>query len=35
MHEILKSDACKHLSDDQIGDFIKENMALMDILLGE
>ena len=35
MHEILKSDACKHLSDDQIGDFIKENMALMDVLLGE
>lgn len=35
MHEILKSDACKHLSDNQINDFIKENMALMDILLGE
>lgn len=30
MYEILKSDACKHLSDN----FIKENMALMDILLG-
>lgn len=35
MYEILKSDACKHLSDNQINDFIKENMALMDILLGE
>lgn len=35
MHEILKSDSCKNLSDDQIDDFIKENMALMDILLGE
>lgn len=35
MYEILKSDACKHLSYNQINDFIKENMALMDILLGE
>lgn len=35
MHEILKSDACKHLSNSQIDDFIKENMVLMDILLGE
>ena len=35
IHEILKSDACKHLSDDKIDDFIKENMSMMDILLGE
>lgn len=35
MYEILKSDACKHLPDDKINDFIKKNMALMDILLGE
>lgn len=35
MHEILKSDACKHLSNSQVDEFIKENMALMDILLGE
>lgn len=31
MYEILKSDAYKHLSDNQINDFIKENIALMDI----
>lgn len=35
IHEILKSDACKHLSDDKIDDFIKENMSMMDMLLGE
>lgn len=35
MHEILKSDACKHLSDEKIDEFIKENMSIMDILLGE
>lgn len=35
MHEILQSDACKHMSNSQIDEFIKENMALMDILLGE
>lgn len=35
MHEILKSDACKHLSNSQIEEFIKENIALMDIFLGE
>ncbi|CUO43453.1 hypothetical protein [Clostridium disporicum] len=34
MYKILKSDACKHLSDDQINDFIKENIALIYILLG-
>ena len=35
MYEILKSDACKHLSDEQIDNFIKQNMTLMDSLLGE
>lgn len=35
MHEILKSDACKHLSDAEIDQFIKENLSLMDIFLGE
>lgn len=35
MHEILKSDACKHLTDVKIDEFIKENMSMMDILLGE
>lgn len=35
MHEILKSDACKHLSDDDINDFIETNMINMDIFLGE
>lgn len=35
MYEILKSDAYKHLSDNQTNNFIKENMALMNILLGE
>lgn len=35
MHEILKSDACKHLTDMKIDEFIKENMSMMDILLGE
>lgn len=35
MHEILKSDACKHLTDEKIDEFIKENMSMMDILLGE
>ncbi|WP_242984182.1 IS21 family transposase [Clostridium tertium] len=35
VQEILKSDACKHLSDAQVDDFIKENMSMMDILLGE
>ncbi|MDB2111346.1 hypothetical protein PMW03_14455 [Clostridium paraputrificum] len=35
MYEILKSDTCKHLWNNQINDFIKENMTLMDILLGE
>lgn len=34
MYEILKYDACKHLSDEQIDNFIKKNMALMDVLLG-
>lgn len=35
MHEILKSDACKHLSDDDINRFIEENMLNMDLFLGE
>ncbi|WP_234121784.1 Mu transposase domain-containing protein [Clostridium hydrogenum] len=35
MHEILNSDACKHLTDEKIDEFIKENMSMMDILLGE
>ncbi len=35
MHEILKSDACKHLSNSEVDEFIKENMTMMDILLGE
>lgn len=35
IHEILKSDACKHMSDEKINEFIKENIIMMDILLGE
>lgn len=35
MHEILKSDACKHLTDAKIDEFIKENITMMDILLRE
>ena len=35
MHEILKSDACKNLSDDDISRFIEENMSNMDLFLGE
>jgi len=35
MHQILKSDACRHLSDNQINEFIKENMSMMDMFLGE
>lgn len=35
MHEILKSDACKHLSDDDISRFIEESMLNMDLFLGE
>lgn len=35
MHEILKSDACKHLTDGKIDEFIRENMSMMDILLRE
>lgn len=35
MHEILKSDACSHLSDEEITNFIQTNMSLMDLLLGE
>ncbi len=35
MHEILKSDACKHLADAKIDEFIKKNMTMMDILLRE
>lgn len=34
MHEILKSDACKHLSDDEIDDFIHDNIVDMDRFLG-
>lgn len=34
-HEILKSDACKHLSDENINLFIEKNISMMDILLGE
>ena len=34
-HEILKSDACKHLSDENIDLFIQKNISMMDILLGE
>lgn len=34
MHEILKSDVYKHLSDIKIDEFIKESMSMMDILLG-
>nr|WP_312292646.1 IS21 family transposase [Clostridium chromiireducens] len=35
MHQILKSDACKHLSDNEINEFIKDNMSMMDMFLGE
>ena len=35
MHQILKSDACKHLTDTEITEFIRDNMSMMDILLGE
>lgn len=35
MHEILKSDACKHLTDEEINTFIEENISMMDLFLGE
>lgn len=35
MHEILKSDACRHLSNSEIDQFIRENISMMDIFLGE
>lgn len=35
MHEILKSDACKHLTTEEINTFIEENMSMMDLFLGE
>ncbi len=35
MHEILKSDACRHLSDDEINEFINDSMINMDLFLGE
>ncbi|MGL5152140.1 MAG: Mu transposase domain-containing protein [Clostridium sp.] len=35
VHEILKSDALKHLPDEKIESFIQENISNMDILLGE
>lgn len=35
IHQILKSDACKHLSDGEITEFINENMSMLDILIGE
>lgn len=35
MHEILKSDACRHLTDAKIDEFIRENISMMDILLRE
>lgn len=33
MHEILKSDVCKHLNDSEIDRFIKNNISMMDIYL--
>ena len=33
--EILKSDAFKHYSDEEIEDFIENNLKNMDIFLGE
>lgn len=35
MHEILKSDACKQLSTEEINTFIEENISMMDLFLGE
>lgn len=35
LHEILKSDALKSMPDDQIDKFIKNNLSMMDIFLGE
>lgn len=35
MHEILKSDACIHLTDEEINIFIEENISKMDLFLGE
>lgn len=35
MHEILKSDACKHLNDSEIERFIEQNISMMDTYLGE
>lgn len=35
IYEILKSDACKHLSDEQIDNFIQQTMSSLDVLLGE
>lgn len=31
MHQILKSDACRHLSDGEITEFINENMSMLNI----
>jgi len=33
VHEILKSDALKHKSDDEIDEFIENNLVQMDMLL--
>lgn len=35
MHEILKSDVCKHLNDEAINEFIATNLSRMDLFLGE
>ena len=35
LHEILKSDALKNMSDIQINDFIVNNLSMMDIFLEE
>ena len=33
VHEILKSDALKHSSDEKIDEFIEKNLTTMDIFL--
>jgi transposase len=35
LHEILKSDACRHMSDADVLAFMQDNLSMMDIFLGE
>lgn len=35
IHQILKSDALKSKSDDEIDHFIENNLSMMDMFIGE